>query len=353
MATWAEGPAEGMGRIVVAVKANFPDGSSHRGQAFAVANQTGGLVLITTNTVVRSDIPYNLTQGITATARAEELDKPETASLSLVEFHDSKMNLGLLYAPHTQNDHWPQFTCLLSDVPARAKVTILRRDGVTGDVGSMVGYIDAGFDAGHAVVRVPRPTGFPDDLQGAPVLWGDKFIGMVVEGKSSGDSLLLSVLSVNELAGFLAKYFIRSEFHPTLACMFKVSSQLNSKIERSPDLEELIRGLLAQKPSWSDLANRFAPSDADITAIFETEEADRVRTSMAERRSDLPAGEIPVPPSADAEMVAACLHTPDSQLKPGIRSCVILWDTADSGEEGVGIGGSFVFIHGHWVWMFK
>jgi hypothetical protein len=286
-ASAADGPI-----VVVAVEARLSDGSSRRGQAFAVANQANGIVFVTANTVVRTEQPDQRTRSITGATRGDVIDDElETAAISLAEFRDAGLNLAMLYGRNGKLDDWPETACLNSELPAGSDVTIVRRYFTTGELKPVSGRVLQGFDAGRAVVQIAKAAPFLGELMGAPVLMGNTFVGMVIGQQTRELDVVLSLASASEVARFLAAYLIQSQFQPSADCLW---SLLHFPPEVY-DLRQRLRDLLVARRSFSDVFRSFFPTDADLVALFGSAGAARARTELGRVVSDL-AKEEPIPP---------------------------------------------------------
>ncbi len=358
----ADGPdaaREAISNTLYAVRTQFSDGSSRRGQAIAVANHFGGIVAVTANSVVRSDQPDNKTVSVTVTYRS--FDETKTASIPLAEIRDRQLNLGLLFAPHEkfdERDERPEYVCQASELPGGGEVTILRRDISTGELNSVVGRVVQGFDAGNAVVQIAQSTQRVDELMGAPVLVGDAVVGLVTKVSNRESDLLLTVVSASDLIRFLAKFLIiRVLMEPTIDCLY---SQI--PIGRSVnELRRRVRDVLAQG-SWPEIQRGFAASDADLVGLFGTTGAKKARKALDDNLLAIKASS-PGPPPSRAGVVTECYEIPakikegatpsynsiEFQRKPGRLECSVTWEAADSGENYT--LESFAFINGHWIWL--
>ena len=350
-ASAADGPI-----FVVAVEARLSDGSSRRGQAFAVANQANGIVLVTANTVVRTEQPDQRTRSVTGATRGDVIDELETAAISLAEFRDAGLNLAMLYGRNGKLDDWPDTACLNSELPAGREVTIVRRVFASGELKPVSGRVMQGFDAGRTVVQIAKSTPLLGELMGAPVLIGNTFVGMVIGQQTRELDVVLSLTSASEVARFLAGYLIQPQFQPSTDCLW-------SLLHLPPDVYDLrqrLRGILVAQRSFSNVFRSFTPTDADLVALFGSAAAGRARTELGRVVSDL-AKEAPIPPIKDgvltncyrvnAGTTGEVFDPPITiQLKTDALECAVLWEDADSGKR-YNLVGNFIFINGHWIWL--
>jgi hypothetical protein len=365
--------------VLVAVKTQFRDGRVRRGQAFAVGIRPGGIVLVTANSIVRSDQsnnpnqPNNPTLTVQATTRREGFEEPESDLVSLAELRDPDLNLGVLYSAaevHSANEvdvEWPQTACTVSEVPTGSEVTILRRDGITGEVYTVAGRVLQGFDTGRAVVQIPGSTQHVEELMGAPVMMRDTFTGMVIEQHTRDKDVLLSLISSSEIGRFLARYLIRLEFEPSVDCFY---GQLPLGSNETK-LRQSVKQALAEKHTWREIQGSFVPNDADLVAMFGAVGVQRAQKQLSDHLSVLVTQDPP--PISDGVMTKCYevtqktaqedrkidLFDPPIELqpKPGVvvLACSVTLQTSDpneGNEHEYELPGVFLFINGHWVWLY-
>ncbi|MCY1019901.1 hypothetical protein [Pyxidicoccus sp. MSG2] len=331
---------------LVEVEAVMTDGTTRKGQALACASHRGGVLLVSANSLLRSELP----EVEVSSLRVARAGFMEPVPASLLEFRDHDRNLGLLFVEGSLGGEPPTHGCEQL-VEAGARATVFRRSSRTGELETIPGMFIRPFEKGRAQLRMAfRPTE-AGELLGAPVLLGDVIAGLVVGLPAEGEAPVLQVASIEGLMLLLAKHGISPAMMPQAGCLWdRLAPQPESRRLRSLIAEQFVPGR-----SWSEIHRAFAPSDAELLWLFGPEAFQAIKAVLYEKVAEVGEGRYEGPSLGRMDVLTWCFSLNELAGDPESpyhfeksREAVACEVTVLPDDNTLAL---FVLVNGRWIWL--